>query len=55
MHFLVKMSENSRKKIFRNYETKKKVPLILFNVKVATKKDNNFIFVVSIKRLKTSK
>ena len=36
MHFQVKTSENGRKNIFRDKQTKNKVPLMFLHVKVLT-------------------
>ena len=38
MHFLIKILENGRKYIFKDNETKNKVPLIVSDVKVLTEK-----------------
>ena len=37
MHFQLEMLENRRKNIFRDEETRNKVPLMLLDVKVLTK------------------
>ena len=39
MHFLVKMSKNGRKNIFREKETTNKVPLMLLDVKALTERE----------------
>ena len=38
MHFKVKMAENATKKIFREKETRNKVPLMILEINVLTEK-----------------
>ena len=47
MHFQVKMLENVRKNIFKDKQTKKKIPLMFLDVKVITERKQFYFCTLS--------